>query len=79
MGLLRPLLGADAEVVESGLAFNPVEFDRIKIGIEDLFPSSQELHSVPVTEPIMEEEVPILGPHHIRASSGSDSERSKQL
>jgi hypothetical protein len=32
-GFFDPLFGREGEAVESGLPFNPVEFDGIKIGV----------------------------------------------
>ena len=46
MGLLRPFFRAEAEIVESRFTFNYVEFGRIKLGIENLLPSTQELDGV---------------------------------
>ena len=66
MGLLRPFFSAEAEIVESRFAFNYVEFGRIKLGIENLLPSTQELDGVPVTKPVVKEKLPIFGARHIR-------------
>ena len=66
VGLLCPFFSAEAEIVEPRLAFNYVEFGRIKLGIENLLPSPQKLNGVPVSQPIMEEKLSVLGTHHIR-------------
>ena len=65
MGFFRPFLGAKPEIVETRLAFNYVEFGRIKIGVVHLLPCSQELYGIPVAEPVMEKELTILRAHHI--------------
>ena len=65
MGFFRPFLGAKPEIVETRLAFNYVEFGRIKIGVVHLLPGSQELYGIPVAEPVMEKELTILRAHHI--------------
>ena len=57
MGLLRPFFSAEAEIVESRFTFNYVEFGRIKLGIENLLPSTQELDGVPVTKPVVKEQL----------------------
>jgi hypothetical protein len=48
------------------LTSNYGEFAIIKIRIEDGLPDSKELHCITVTKPIGYEEVPVLGPEHIR-------------
>jgi len=63
MGLLSPFLDAETEIVETRLAFNYVEFGRIKLGVVHLLPSSQKLYSIPVAELVMEKELPVLGAH----------------
>ena len=65
VGLLGPLLGAETEIVESSLAFNYVEFGRIKLGIVNLLPCPQEFYGIPVAKPVVEEELPILRAHHV--------------
>ena len=40
MSFLRPLFGAEPEIVESCLAFNYVEFGRIKLRIVNLLSSA---------------------------------------
>ena len=39
-GTLGSLFGCQREAVQSGLFFNPVEFDGIKTGVVGLFPES---------------------------------------
>ena len=40
------------EAVETGLHFNPVEFDGIKPGVVDLLPEAEELEGVAVAQPV---------------------------
>jgi hypothetical protein len=56
-GALVPLFGSQREAVETGLHFNPVEFDGIKTGIVDLFPDSKKLDGIAIAEPIPDEVV----------------------
>ena len=49
VSLLSPFLCAEAEIIEPRLAFNYVEFGRIKLGIENLFPCSKKLDGVYLT------------------------------
>ncbi len=52
--------------VEASLTFNYGEFTIIKIRVENRLPDAEELHRVPVPEPVGDEEVAILSPQHVR-------------
>ena len=49
------------KAVEFCLTFNPVEFGTIRIGIIQLFPNTEKLHRITVTEPVGEKGTPTLG------------------
>ena len=49
------------KAVESCLTFNLVEFGTIRIGIIQLFPNTEKLHRITVTEPVGEKGTPTLG------------------
>ena len=66
VGLFDPLLDADLVAIQSGLTSNYGEFAIIKIGIEDRLPNAKELHRVPITKPISDKKISVLGPQHIR-------------
>ena len=66
VGLFDPFLDADLVAIQSSLTFNYGEFAIIKIRIEDGLPDTEELHRVPIAEPISDEKVSVLGPKHIR-------------
>ena len=46
---LHPLFCAQAIAVQSGLTFNYVEFDTIKIRVVQLLPDAKELHRISVS------------------------------
>ena len=48
------------KAVESCLTFNHVEFGTIRIGIIQLFPNTEKLHRITVTEPVGEKGPPPL-------------------
>ena len=45
-GAFVPLFGSQREAVESGLHFNPVEFDGIRTGVVELFPDPEKLDGI---------------------------------
>ena len=51
--LFDPLLGREDEAVEARLFFNPIEFDGIKTGVVELFPDTEKLDGVAITEPVL--------------------------
>jgi len=65
VGLLHPLLRAEAVAVQPGLAFNYVEFGTIKTGIVHLLPNAEKLNRVAVAQPVGEEEVAVLRSKHV--------------
>ena len=46
INLFNPLTNRDGEMIESGLLFNSLEFDGIKIRIIYLFSDSRKLNSI---------------------------------
>jgi hypothetical protein len=58
---IDPSFGRGDEVVQTGLLFNPVEFDGIKTGIVELLPNARKLNGVPVPEPVGDEIVRAFG------------------
>ena len=64
-------VGVDAVVelgevaVETGLAFNCGEFAGVKIGVINGFPDAEKLDGVPISEPVRDEKIPILGLEHV--------------
>ena len=54
-GFLNPLLGGEGETIQSGLLFNPVEFDGIKVGVVELFPDAEKFQGIAITQPVSDE------------------------
>jgi len=81
IGFLDPFLDTDLVAIESGLAFNCGEFAIIKIRIEHRFPDAEELHGVPVAEPVRNEKLAVFRPQHVGEGdvitiiSGDDRDR----
>ena len=64
-GFLNPFLHTEFIAVETGLAFNCGEFAGIKIGVINGFPDAEKLDGVPISEPVRDEKIPILGLEHV--------------
>ena len=51
-GFFDPLFRGESVAVQTGLAFNPVEFDGIKTRVVEAFPDAEEFHRVAVSQPV---------------------------
>jgi hypothetical protein len=59
--LLDPLLRRQCKAVETGLHFNPVEFDGIKAWVIEFLPNTKKFYRVPISEPIPYKVVSAIG------------------
>jgi len=64
-GCLYPLLHTEFVAVETGLTFNCGEFAGIKIRVIDGLPDAEKFDGVPISEPVGDEKVTILGLEHV--------------
>ena len=64
-GFLHPLFHAEFVAVEPGLTFNYGEFAGIKLWVVDGFPDAEEFDGVPISQPVGDEEVAVLGLEHV--------------
>ena len=64
-GFFHPLLDAEFVAVQARLAFNCGEFAVIKSRVVDAFPDAQKLHRVPISQPVRNEKVAVLGFQHV--------------
>jgi len=55
-----------SETVQSSLFFKPIEFDRFKIGVINVFPDAQKLDCIPAPEPVVDNALIPKGFDHIR-------------
>ncbi|MDD3248018.1 MAG: hypothetical protein PHF18_14395 [Methanosarcina sp.] len=58
--LFDPLFGGQSKAVQTCLHSNPVEFDGIKIRFIELFPHTQEFHSISVSDPVADEVISMI-------------------
>lgn len=49
-----PFLGGQRKAVQALLAPKPLEFDRFKIGVVQLFPGTKKLDGIPVAQPVVQ-------------------------
>src|SRR3990167_10847059 len=55
------------EAIKSGLIFNSIGFEGIKIGVVNLFPNTQKNNGILVSQPLLNKRIPTLKIlHHIR-------------
>ena len=66
IGLFHPILDADFVAVQPGLTFNYGEFAIIKTRVVNRLPNAEELHGIPVTQPVGNEKIAVLGLEHVR-------------
>jgi hypothetical protein len=64
-GGINPFFGREREVVQTCLAFKPIEFERFKFGVVQLLPDTQELDRVPVAQPVVKNALIAKVPEHV--------------